>query len=102
MPNSHLPMRRQTRSRWRVRRTAATNPSKSIKMSAFTSANLPPKGKINQPLAEQRHAWVQLIEGDLDLNGKKLSPGDGASLDDEKEIRLASAKGAHFLLFDLN
>ena len=60
------------------------------------------KGKINQPLEEQRHAWVQLIEGDLNLNGKTLSPGDGASLDDEREIRLASAKGAHFLVFDLN
>ncbi len=63
---------------------------------------LDPKEKVSHPLREQRHAWVQLIEGDLDLNGKKLSPGDGASLDDEKEIRLESTKGAHFLLFDLN
>lgn len=60
------------------------------------------QGKISQPLAEQRHAWVQLIEGDLDLNGETLSPGDGASLDDERELRFASGKGAHFLLFDLN
>ena len=60
------------------------------------------KGRISQPLGEQRHAWVQLIEGELDLNGKKLSAGDSASLDDEKEIQLESAKGAHFLLFDLN
>jgi len=36
------------------------------------------------------------------LNGKKLSPGDGAAVDEEKELRLASEKGAHFLLFDLN
>ncbi len=53
-------------------------------------------------LGKQRHAWVQLIEGDLILNGKGLSPGDGAALDDENEIRLESSKGAHFLLFDLN
>ena len=38
----------------------------------------------------------------LDLNGSKLSPGDGASAESEKEIRLASEQGAHFLLFDLN
>jgi redox-sensitive bicupin YhaK (pirin superfamily) len=63
---------------------------------------LDPKEKINHPLRAQRHAWVQLIEGDLDLNGSALSPGDGASLDDEKEIRLKSTKGAHFLLFDLD
>jgi hypothetical protein len=60
------------------------------------------KETVSHPLREQRHAWVQLIEGDLDLNGKNLSPGDGASLDDEKELRLESAKGAHFLLFNLN
>jgi redox-sensitive bicupin YhaK (pirin superfamily) len=63
---------------------------------------LEPREKVSHPLGEQRHAWIQLIEGDLDANGKQFSPGDGASLDDEKEIRLASTKGAHFLLFDLN
>lgn len=59
-------------------------------------------GTINQVLGEQRHGWVQLIEGDLDLNGTRLSPGDGASLDCEKAIQLRSASGAHFLFFDLN
>ena len=63
---------------------------------------LDPEESINHPLRKQRHAWVQLIEGDLDVNGKKLSRGDGASLDEEKELRLESTKGAHFLLFDLS
>jgi len=63
---------------------------------------LAPGGTQTHALRERRHAWIQLIEGDLDLNGKKLSPGDGASVDEEKELRLASKKGAHFLLFDLN
>jgi len=84
---------------------SADGGNKSIKINQDVSlyiGKLPTKGEISQPLGEQRHAWVQLIEGDLDLNGTKLSPGDGASLDDERDIRLASAKGAHFLLFDLN
>jgi len=79
--------------------------NKSIKINQDVNlfiGKLAAKGKIIHPMREQRHAWVQLIEGDLDLNGKKLSPGDGASLDDEKEIQFESAKGAHFLLFDLN
>jgi hypothetical protein len=79
--------------------------SKSIKINQDVNlfiGKLAAKGKIIHPVREQRHVWVQLIEGDLDLNGKKLSPGDGASLDDEKEIQFESAKGAHFLLFDLN
>jgi len=84
---------------------SADGGNKSIKINQDVSlyiGKLATKGEISQPLGEQRHAWVQLIEGDLDLNGTKLSPGDGASLDDERKIRFASAKGAHFLLFDLN
>ena len=63
---------------------------------------LDPKEKLNHALRNQRYAWVQVIEGDLDLNGTKLSPGDGASLDDENELRFESTHGAHFLFFDLN
>jgi hypothetical protein len=63
---------------------------------------LDPGEKVSHPLREKRYGWVQLIEGDLDVNGKKLSPGDGAAIEDEKDLRLESAKGAHFLLFDLN
>jgi redox-sensitive bicupin YhaK (pirin superfamily) len=60
------------------------------------------QGKISHTLGELRHGWVQLIEGDLDLNGSPLKAGDGAALDCETEIRLQSQTGAHFLFFDLN
>lgn len=63
---------------------------------------LSPQCRINHPLRDQRHAWVQLIAGDLDLNGTLLGAGDGALADDERELRLTSVKAAHFLLFDLN
>ena len=63
---------------------------------------LTPNGNIIHPLCEQRHAWVQLIAGDLKLNRTQFSSGDGALVDDERELRMASEKGAHFLLFDLN
>ena len=57
---------------------------------------------IQSRLRKDRHAWIQLIEGDLDVDGEKLLPGDGASIDEEKELYFTSEKGAHFLLFDLN
>jgi len=62
---------------------------------------LDPEATLSHPLRKQRHAWVQLIEGHLDLNGNTLSTGDGASLDGETGLRLVSKGGAHFLLFDL-
>ncbi|MEI9863895.1 MAG: pirin family protein [Limisphaerales bacterium] len=62
---------------------------------------LNPKGKASHFMSEHRHAWIQLITGDLDVNGTNLSAGDGAMIDNEKELRFASEQGAHFLLFDL-
>jgi redox-sensitive bicupin YhaK (pirin superfamily) len=50
----------------------------------------------------QRSGWIQLIEGELDVNGKKLGPGDGAAITAEEKLQLASTSSAHFLFFDLN
>jgi redox-sensitive bicupin YhaK (pirin superfamily) len=84
---------------------SADGGNKSIKINQDVSlyiGKLATKGKISHSLGDQRHAWIQLIEGDLELNGEKLTSGDGGAVDDETELKLASKKGAHFLLFDLN
>jgi hypothetical protein len=78
--------------------------SNSIKINQDVElfiGKLAPKGKINHSIREKRGVWIQLIEGDLTLNGNRLSPGDGAAVEDEKEVPLSSDTGAHFLLFDL-
>jgi hypothetical protein len=56
---------------------------------------------INFPLGPPHHTLIQLIEGDLEINGEKLSSGETVSVEDEKEVCLACEKGAHFLLYDL-
>ena len=79
--------------------------NKSIKINQNVElfiGKLAPKGKINHSIQEKRGVWIQLIEGDLTLNENRLSPGDGAAVEDEKELPLSSDTGAHFLLFDLN
>ena len=54
-------------------------------------------------LAEGRHAWIQLISGELDVNGEKLLTGDGAAISDETSLKLRSlSTNTEFLLFDLN
>ena len=63
---------------------------------------LTPSATTAHSLRDQRYAWLQVIGGDLDLNGEALSAGDGAAVDGERAIRLRSQAGAHFLLFDLN
>ena len=56
------------------------------------------------PLGKERHAWVQVARGEVDVNGNRLQAGDGAALTSEAEVKLAAANGrdAEILLFDLN
>jgi len=54
------------------------------------------------PLSEDRHAWIQVARGNVTVNGKELSAGDGLSASREKELSIRAAKGSEFLLFDLD
>ena len=49
-----------------------------------------------------RHIWLQLIQGDLKVNGRQLAAGDGIALSDETRLQLQAAAQAQYLLFDLN
>jgi hypothetical protein len=49
----------------------------------------------------ERRIFVQVISGDLDVNGKKLSAGDGAQMREAAEVHAKSRTGAEFLLFNL-
>jgi quercetin 2,3-dioxygenase len=53
-------------------------------------------------LAPNRHAWVHVAEGSVQLNGTRLSAGDGAGISGEPRIQLAGSGKAQVLLFDLN
>lgn len=48
-----------------------------------------------------RHAWLQVVRGEIDVNGYTLKAGDGGAISDERSITL-SGRGAEALLFDLN
>ena len=56
---------------------------------------------IEHALAPGRHAWVQVISGDVQMNGQELAAGDGAAISDESTLRMATGSAADLLLFDL-
>ncbi len=51
--------------------------------------------------APDRHGWLQVTRGEVEVNGEKLVAGDGAAISDERKVTI-SGKGAEILLFDLN
>jgi len=67
---------------------------------AIYASVLEPGEEVQHRLAPGRHAWLQVAEGSLDLNGHLLGEGDGAAVTDEDELDIAG-KGSEFLLFDL-
>jgi len=52
-------------------------------------------------LALSHHAWVQVVKGEVDLNGTTLKASDGAAISDETLLKIRASKDAEILLFDL-
>jgi redox-sensitive bicupin YhaK (pirin superfamily) len=79
--------------------------STRINQDASVYASLLSAGKsVELALGPQRHAWVQIISGELDVNGTRLRKGDGAAVSEDRNLKLASVGGkgaAEFLVFDL-
>ena len=57
--------------------------------------------ELHHALAPDRHAWVQVARGAVEVNGRPLEAGDGAAISGEKRVKLAGSKGAEALVFDL-
>lgn len=59
--------------------------------------------EVSHELAENRHAWIQVIKGEIFLKGEILNTGDGAAVSEENLLKIKSlADETEFLLFDLN
>lgn len=52
-------------------------------------------------LRKGRGAWLQLAEGQLEVNGKVLNSGDGLAVEEEELLQIKALKETEFLLFDL-
>ena len=79
--------------------------STTINQDASVYASVLDSGEsLELGLERGRHAWVQLVRGELDVNGTKLTKGDGAAISGEAKLRFKSNSGngpAEFLVFDL-
>jgi redox-sensitive bicupin YhaK (pirin superfamily) len=58
--------------------------------------------RVEHAFEDGRGGWLQVVRGELVLNGVVLSHGDGAAINDEDTITVEGAgEEAEFLLFDL-
>lgn len=62
---------------------------------------LSPGRNLDYRLQPQRRAYLQVISGDVMLNGVALKAGDGARIADEAELVIMAQSPAELLLLDL-
>ncbi len=56
---------------------------------------------VRHELEPGRGAWVQLVRGNITVNGAQLEPGDGAAIEDEPAVEISATADAELLVFDL-
>ena len=69
--------------------------------AAIYIGDLEAGGEASLPLADGRHAWVQVLRGDATVNGEPLTAGDAAAVSEETAVAIRADKGAEVMVFDL-
>jgi redox-sensitive bicupin YhaK (pirin superfamily) len=62
---------------------------------------LSPGQEVTHNFQENRHGWLQVAKGEVELSGIKLQQGDGAAISHEQKLVIAGTKESEILLFDL-
>ena len=65
------------------------------------AALLAPGESVTHRLGPGRHAWVQVVRGEVEAGGERLGAGDGAAVSDEASLSVRAIADAEVLLFDL-
>jgi redox-sensitive bicupin YhaK (pirin superfamily) len=56
---------------------------------------------VTHPFRPRRNGWLQIARGTAEIDGKRLSAGDGAAISDEAAVTIRAQGDTEALLFDL-
>ena len=62
---------------------------------------LKPGEEVSHDFGKDRHGWLQVAKGSVEVAGLSLKQGDGAAISDEQKLTIKGAKDSEVLLFDL-
>ena len=57
--------------------------------------------EVTLDLADDRKVFVQVVDGDIAVNGQSLATGDGARIEGERTLQIEARSEAEFLVFDM-
>ena len=58
--------------------------------------------EVAHELGADRHGWLQVLRGEVSLNGHRLKVSDGAAVSNESRLVIRAYGPAEIMLFDLN
>lgn len=64
-------------------------------------SRLKAQDELDFKLRESRGAWIQVVKGDLTINGQSVKAGDALSFEKAETIQFKASADSEFLLFDL-
>ena len=66
-------------------------------------SELGPGERLERAVSADRYGWIQVLRGNIDINGTGLKEGDGAALSSESKLSFLNngSQSTEFLLFDL-
>jgi redox-sensitive bicupin YhaK (pirin superfamily) len=62
---------------------------------------LKPGEEVEHRFGQHRYGWLQVAQGTVELDGQKLTAGDGAAVSDEASLKIKGTSDSEVLLFDL-
>jgi len=88
---------------WRklVSRDGSDGSARLNQTTALYATLLAPGEHRVYELQPGRHAWVQMVNGEITLNNEVLRAGDGAAISEEQKLAIEAITDAEVLLFDL-
>jgi redox-sensitive bicupin YhaK (pirin superfamily) len=69
--------------------------------AALYLARLGEGGRIEHDLGPDRHAWLQVLRGRVELDKHALAEGDGAAISELPQVAVTGVAPSEILLFDL-
>lgn len=56
---------------------------------------------LNYTIPKDRHVWLQVLRGSVEVNASRLSTGDAVAVSDEATLTIKATTHAELMLFDL-
>ncbi len=95
------PTQRKNRLQLVASHDAAAGSLKIHQDAQIYLADIDSGSEVSYQISKDRHVWVQVLSGSLQVNDQSLSVGDAVAVSDEPSLTFNASEDSELMLFDL-